>query len=101
MILNEEKEGLHYLAAKKLSASVHGIASKHKGDSHCLNCLHYYRKENKLKSHDKVYKNKDFCGNVIPSEKDNISEFNQYMELTESAVKKWMDMQATQKILQK
>ena len=88
MILNEEKEGLHYLAAKKLSASEHRIASKHKGDSHCLNCLHYYRKENKLKSHDKVYKNKDFCGNVIPSEKDNISEFNQYMELTESAVKK-------------
>ena len=28
----------------------------------------------------KVCKNKDFCGFVMPSEKDNILEFNQYMK---------------------
>ena len=28
----------------------------------------------------KVCKNKDFCGIVMPSEKDNILEFNQYMK---------------------
>ena len=33
----------------------------------------------KLKSHEKVFKNKDFCGTVMPSEKDNILEFKQYI----------------------
>ena len=44
------------------------------------NCLHFFRTENKLKSHEKVCKNKDFCGIVMPSEKDNILEFNQYIK---------------------
>ena len=33
-----------------------------------------------LSSHEKVYKNKDFCGIVMPSEEDSILEFNQYMK---------------------
>ena len=57
-----------------------GLTSKHRGDFYCLNCLHSFRTENKLKSHEKVCKNKDFCGIVISSEKDNILEFNQYMK---------------------
>ena len=46
---------------------------------YCLNCLH---SENKLQSHKKVCKNKDFRGIVMPPpEKDNILEFNQYVKL--------------------
>ena len=80
MIPNEEKEGWHYLTVKKLSALLHRKTSKNKDDFYCLNCLHSFRTENKLKSHEKVCKNKDFCGIVMPSEKDNILEFNQYMK---------------------
>ena len=36
MIPNEQKEGLHYLAVKKLSALLRGIVSKHDGDFYCL-----------------------------------------------------------------
>ena len=36
--------------------------------------------ENKLKSREKVCKNKDFCGIVMPAEKDSILEFNHYMK---------------------
>ena len=54
MIPNKEKEGWYYLAVKKLSAFLHGITSKHKYDFYCLNCLHCFRTENKLKSHEKV-----------------------------------------------
>ena len=36
---------------------------------YCLNCLHSFRTESKLMSHEKVYKNKDFCGIVMPSKK--------------------------------
>ena len=45
-----------------------------------MNYLHSFRTENKLKSHKKVCKNKDFCGIVMPSEKDKVLEFNQYMK---------------------
>ena len=58
----------------------HGITSKHKGDFYCLNCLHSFRTENKLRSHEKVCENKDFCGIAMPSKNDNILEFNQYMK---------------------
>ena len=69
MIPNEEKEGWHYLTVKKLSALLHRKTSKNKDDFYCLNCLHSFRTENKLKSHEKVFKNKDFCGVVMPTEK--------------------------------
>ena len=68
------------MMALKLSALLHRITSKNKGDFYCLDFLLSFRKENKLKSHEKTRKNKDFRGIVMPSEKDNISEFNQYMK---------------------
>ena len=76
MIPNEEKEGWHYLAVRKLSTLLKGITSKHHGDFYCLNCLHSFRTE----FHEKVCKNEDFCGTVMPSENDNILEFNQRMK---------------------
>ena len=54
------KEGWHYLAAKKLSALLGGITSKHKGDFYCLNYAHSFRTENQLPSHEEVCKNKIF-----------------------------------------
>ena len=63
-----------------LSALLRGITSKHQGDFYCLNWLHSFRTEIKLKSHENVYKNKDLRGIIMPSEKDQILEFNQYME---------------------
>ena len=79
MIPNKEREGWHYLAIKKLSALVKRITAKHNGDFYCLNHIHSFRTENKLKSHEKVCKNKDFCAIIMPSLKDNILPFNQYM----------------------
>ena len=66
--------------SKKLSTLLHGITSKHKVNFYCLNCLHSFRTENKLKYHEKVCNNKDFCGIVVPSQKDIILEFNLYMK---------------------
>ena len=56
MIPNNEKEGWHCHAAKKLSALLRGTTSKHHGDFYCLNYLHSFRTENKPKSHEKVCK---------------------------------------------
>ena len=60
MIPNKEKEGCHYLALKKIFTLLRGITSKHNGDFYCFNCLHTFRTENKLKSHEKLCKNKVF-----------------------------------------
>ena len=45
-----------------------------------MNFLHFFIKEIKLKSHENVRKNKDLCLAEMPSENDNILEFNQYMK---------------------
>ena len=47
---------------------------------YCLDCLHPFRTGNKLKSYEKVYKNKDFYGIVVESERNNILELNQYVK---------------------
>ena len=45
-----------------------------------MNSIHSFRTENKLKSYEKVYKNKNLWEMIKSSEKDNILQFNQYMK---------------------
>ena len=49
MIPNKGKEGWHYLAVKILSTLLRKITLKHHGDFYCLNSLHSFRTENKLR----------------------------------------------------
>ena len=82
--LNYSKERKRRMALscnKKLSTLLRGITSKHHGDFYSFNCLfHFFRTEKKIKYHEKICKNKDFCGTVMPSEKSNKLESNQYMK---------------------
>ena len=56
LILTDGKKKWHYLAVKKkIPALCRGITSKHKGD------FHSYSTEQKLKKHEKVCKNYDYC----------------------------------------
>ena len=73
-----KKEGWHYLEIKKISALLHKTTSTHKLDFYCLNCFYSFSTENKLKSHKKSCKIKDFCSVEMPSEKNKILKFNQY-----------------------
>ena len=78
----QRKKRLELSCSKNVSALRKGITSKHDVEFYCLNYLHSFRTENKLKSHEKACKkSKDFCGFVMRSEKDNILEFNQCMKL--------------------
>ena len=52
MIPKKEKESSDYLAVKILSTLLREITSKH-GDFYCLNCLHSFKMENRLRSHEK------------------------------------------------
>ena len=51
----------HYLAMKSFSALFRGITSNHSGDFYCLNCFHLYSTKEKLKKHEKVCNNHDYC----------------------------------------
>ena len=73
-------EGWHYLAVKKVSALLRGMAYKHHGHFYCLNCLHSFATESKCESHKNVCENKDFCNVVLPSKDTKILEFNQYQK---------------------
>ena len=61
---NEERQNWLYLALRRA----------------IINCLLSFATKNKLQSHGKVCKNKIFCGIVMPSPKDNIVQFIQYMK---------------------
>ena len=68
-------------SSKKLSALLRGVTSKHHSDFYCLNFLHSFGAEYKLKSHKKVCENKDFNNIVMPSEDTKILEFIKYQNL--------------------
>ena len=67
---------------------------KRHDDFYWLNCLNSFRTENKLKFNEKVCENKDFYGIVMPSEKDNILDFNQYMSLDKMQYKIYADIES-------
>ena len=56
------KRRLALSCSKKLSALLGRINSKNNDDFYCLNCLHTFSTENKLKYHETVSKN--ICGIV-------------------------------------
>ena len=50
----------------------------------CLNCLHLFRIKNKLDSHKKSCKNKNFRNIVMLFEDTKTLEFNQYQKSSKS-----------------
>ena len=58
----------HYLAVKSLSALLRGITSNHDEDFYCLNCFHSYSTNNKLKNHEKVCNDHNYCYIEMPNE---------------------------------
>ena len=64
----------YYLAIKNISGLLRGITSNHNDDFYRLNCLHSYRTTSKLKNHEKICKNNDFCHLKMPDVDNNILE---------------------------
>ena len=79
-MVQNEKRSMSLSCSKKLLALLRKRTSKNNCDFHCLNCLHSFRIQNKLKSHKNTCENKGLFGIVIPSERKNILEFSQYVK---------------------
>ena len=61
---------------KRLSALFRGITSNNNGDLCCINCLHSYRTKNKLRKHENVCKNYDYCYLEMPNEDNKTIKYN-------------------------
>ena len=59
MITGDQK--WHYLAVRNMPKLLHRIRLKHNDGRYCINCLHSFRAENKLKSHQGVCEDHDYC----------------------------------------
>ena len=66
----------HYLTVKSLSALLRGITSNHKEDFYCLNCFHSYSTKEKLKKHEKVCNDHDYCYVEMADEDNKILKYN-------------------------
>ena len=66
LMIADKNNNWHYLAVKRISGLLRGITSRHNGDFYCLNCFHSYTTENKLKKHEKMCNEHDFCFSRLP-----------------------------------
>ena len=57
---------------KRHKISIRGITSSNNRDFYCLNCFHSYRTLNKLKKHERVCNNHDYCRVDMPKENEKI-----------------------------
>ena len=64
---------------KSLSALLRGIISNHDGECYCLNCFHSYKTKEKLKKHEKLCNDHDFCYGEMPDEDNKVLKYN-YVE---------------------
>ena len=66
----------YYLAVKNLWALLRGITSNHNRDFYCLNCFHSYRTGKKIKKHESVCNDHDYCYVEMPDEGNKILKYN-------------------------
>ena len=74
-MITDETNNWHYLAVKNISQLLRGITSNCNGDFYCLNCFHSYATENKLRKHEKICNDHDFCYLKTPSEDNKILKY--------------------------
>ena len=65
----------HCLAVKIISGLLRGITSNHNGDFYCLNCFHPYTTEKKLRKHERICNDHDFCHLKMPDESNRILKY--------------------------
>ena len=75
LMITDGTSNWHYLAVKRISRLLRGITSNHNGDFYCLICFHSCTTENKLRKHERICEDHDFCYVKMPDEDNNILEY--------------------------
>ena len=66
----------HYLAVKREPKLLRGTTSNHNGDFYCLNCFHSYSTKSKLKKHERVCNDHNYCHVEMPNKDNKILKYN-------------------------
>ena len=74
-MIADKTNNWHYLAVKRISRLLRGITSNHKGDFYCLNCLHSYTTEKKLRKDERICNDRDFCYLKMPDEDNKVLKY--------------------------
>ena len=75
LMITDETNNWHYLAVKSISGLLRGITSDHNGYFYCLNCFHSYTTEKKLRKHERICNDHDFCNLKMPDEDNKILKY--------------------------
>ena len=68
LLMITDGKNWHCLAVKSLSALLRVVTSNYNGDFCCLNCFHLNSTKNRLKKHDRVCNDHDYCYVEMPNE---------------------------------
>ena len=66
LLISNDGTKWHYLVVKTLSGLLRGIIGNNHGDFYYLHCLHSYTTKNKLKKHQKICENYEYCKLEMP-----------------------------------
>lgn len=77
LLMITDKHKWHYVTIKSISDLFRDITGKNNGDYYCLNCFHWYRTEDKLKEHELICTNHDYCNLISPDENNKILQYKQ------------------------
>ena len=83
----------HYLAVKNILGLLRGITSNHNGDFYCLNCFHSYTTKEKLKKHERICKDHDFCSVKMPDGDKKILKYNPGAKSLEASFINYVDLE--------
>ena len=75
-MITDNNNNWHYLTVNNISGLLRGIISNHNGDFYCLNCFHSYTTKKRLKKHERICKEHDFCFLKMPNEDKKILKYN-------------------------
>ena len=86
---NDEIDKWHYIALKginrdngfnwpikSLSRLFRGITLNNNGDFHCLGCLNSFRTDNKVKRHERLCNNHDYCHGEMSTRDNNTLKYD-------------------------
>ena len=76
LLMITDGEKWYYLAVKNLPRLLREITSNHNGDFYCLNCFHSHSIKNRLKKHERVCNDHDYCHVEMPNEDNKTLEYN-------------------------
>ena len=95
-MIHNNKNHWHYLAVKSLSRLYRGVTSSNHGDFFCLNCLHSFRTQNRLKEHEILCEDHNYCRPILPFEGKNILQYNSEEKSLKIPDRIYFDLEAQQ-----